>query len=100
MRTPLLLAAVLAAGALSAAPVGAEQATTTQGGTAQSMTGQGAAAGTAAQGGVQGDCPAGQVMSAGGACAPGQPAGAEMPATAHQQELLKGQQGTESTPQQ
>jgi hypothetical protein len=100
MRTPLLLAAVLAAGALSAAPVGAEQAKTTEGGTAQSMTGQGAAAGTAAQGGMQGDCPAGQVMSAGGACAPGQPAGAEMPATPHQQEVLPGQQGTESAPQQ
>ena len=100
MRTSLLLAALLAAGALSATPVAADQATTTQGGTAQSMTGQGAAAGTAAQGGVQGDCPAGQVMSAGGACAPGQPAGADMPATAHQQELLKGQQGTEGAPQQ
>ncbi|HEX6015931.1 MAG TPA: hypothetical protein VFY87_29850, partial [Geminicoccaceae bacterium] len=101
MRLPLLLAAALAAGTLSASLVGAEEATTTtQGGTAQSMTGQGAAAGTAAQGGVQGDCPAGQVMSAGGACAPGQPAGADMPATAHQQELLKGQQGTESAPQQ
>jgi hypothetical protein len=100
MRTSLLLAALLAAGALSATPVAADQATTTQGGAAQSMTGQGAAAGTAAQGGMQGDCPAGQVMSAGGTCAPGQPAGADMPATAHQQELLKGQQGTESTPQQ
>jgi hypothetical protein len=96
MRTPLLLAAVLAAGALSAAPVAAEQATTIQGGTVQGMTGQGAAAGTAAEGGMQGDCPAGQVMSAGGACAPGQPADADMPATAHQQELLKGQQGTEN----
>jgi hypothetical protein len=69
------------------------------------------AAGTAAQGGEQGDCPAGQVRSAGGGCAPGQPdpsgttttggaaGGADMPASPHQQELLKGQQGSEAQPQ-
>ena len=101
MKTPLLLAAVFAAGTLSAASVGAsDKPPDIQGGTVQGMTGQGAAAGTAVQGGVQGDCPAGQVMSASGACAPGQPAGADMPATAHQQELLKGQQGTESAARQ
>ena len=92
MRMPLLVAAVLAAGTLSVGPVGAEQ-TTTQGGTAQSLTGQGAAAAT--QGGVQGNCPAGQVQSAGGDCAPGMPTNTDMPGTQHQQELLKGQQGTE-----
>src|SRR5687768_5183210 len=59
---------------------------------------------TATQGGVQGDCPDGQVVSANGQCAPGQPAAAggtasgQMPASPHQQELLKGQQGSESTP--
>jgi hypothetical protein len=70
------------------------------------------AAGAAAQGGEQGDCPAGQVRSAGGGCAPGQPAaagttsaggaagGADMPASPHQQELLKGQQGHEKPPAQ
>jgi hypothetical protein len=92
---PLLVAAVLTAGALSAVPVGAEQAAT-QDGTAQSLTGQGAAAaGAATQGGVQGNCPAGQVQSAGGDCAPGMPTNTDMPGTQHQQELLKGQQGVE-----
>ena len=69
------------------------------------------AAGTAAQGGEQGDCPAGQVRNPNGECLPGQPdvsgttaaggaaGGADMPASPHQQELLKGQQGNEAQPQ-
>ena len=56
-------------------------------------------AGVAAKGGMQGDCPEGQVMSTGDGCAPGQPnptgtlTGAEgasdMPASPHQQQVLK-----------
>jgi hypothetical protein len=101
MRFPLFVAALLAAGALVGSPVAAEEATTaaggtTAGGTAQGVAGQGAAAaGAATQGGVQGDCPEGQVQSAGGDCAPGMPTNTDMPGTQHQQELLKGQQGVE-----
>jgi hypothetical protein len=109
MRTPFLLAAaLLAAGTWAASPAAAQQAPPAQQG-APSMGSP--AAGTAAQGGEQGDCPAGQVRSAGGGCAPGQPdvsgttaaggatGGADMPASPHQQELLKGQQGQEAQPQ-
>jgi hypothetical protein len=56
-------------------------------------------AGVAAKGGMQGDCPEGQVMSAGSGCAPGQPnpagtltgaeGGSDMPASPHQQQVLK-----------
>jgi hypothetical protein len=104
MRAPLLLGALLAASAWTAAPAGAQQGGTPQ--VSPSLGSQGA--GAAAAGGVQGDCPAGQVRSASGQCAPGQPdptgattgpaGGADMPASPHQQELLKGQQGSESTP--
>jgi hypothetical protein len=106
MKATILAAALLAGGVWAAAPAGAQQAGTQEaltpkGGTEQGMTGQGAAAGAAAQGGVQGDCPEGQVRSAGGACAPGQPAATDVPASPHQQELLRGQQGNETnTPQQ
>ena len=99
--TPLLMAALLAADAWVGSPVGAQQ----QGAAPQVSL---PAVGAAAAGGVQGDCPAGQVRSASGQCAPGQPdptgtttgaAGTtDMPASPHQQELLKGQQGSESTP--
>jgi hypothetical protein len=108
MRTSLLAAALLAVGAWAVSPAAAQQAPLQQQG-APSMGSP--AAGTAAQGGEQGDCPAGQVRSAGGGCAPGQPdaagtsttgsaaGAADMPASPHQQELLKGQQGNEAQPQ-
>jgi hypothetical protein len=107
MKTTVLMAALLAGGILAASPAGAQSAGTQEalkprGGTEQGATGQGAAgAGAAVQGGIQGDCPEGQVRSANGACAPGQPGAAAMPASPHQQELLRGQQGNEpKTPQQ
>jgi hypothetical protein len=108
MRIPFLAAALLAAGAWAASPATAQQAPPAQKGTPSMGS---PAAGTAAQGGEQGDCPTGQVRSAGGGCAPGQPdavgttaaggaaGGADMPASPHQQELLKGQQGNEAQPQ-
>ena len=108
MRTSLLAAALLAVGAWAASPATAQQAPLQQ----QGAPGLGSpAAGTAAQGGEQGDCPAGQVRNPNGACLPGQPdvsgttttaaaaGGADMPASPHQQELLKGQQGNEAQPQ-
>jgi hypothetical protein len=52
--------------------------------------------------GPSGDCPAGQVLQAGGGCAPGQPGSAadeQMPTSPHQEEVLRGQQGSESPPQ-
>jgi hypothetical protein len=110
MGTPLLLAAaLLAAGVWVVSPAAAQQQAPPAQQAAPSMGSP--AAGTAAQGGEQGDCPAGQVRSAGGGCAPGQPdaagttaagsatGGADMPASPHQQELLKGQQGNEVQPQ-
>jgi hypothetical protein len=108
MRTPFLATVLLAVGAWAAAPAAAQQAPPAQQG-APSMGSP--AAGTAAQGGEQGDCPAGQVRNPNGACLPGQPdaagttaaggaaGGADMPASPHQQELLKGQQGNEAQPQ-
>ena len=69
-----------------------------QGSPEQGVSGA-AGAGVAAEGGVQGDCPAGQVTSPGGGCALAQPnptgtitgaeGGADMPASPHQQQLLK-----------
>ena len=108
MRTPLLTAALLAVGVWVASPAAAQQAPLQEQG-APSMGSP--AAGTAAQGGEQGDCPAGQVRNPNGECLPGQPdatgttttggaaGGADMPASPHQQELLKGQQGNEAQPQ-
>ncbi len=110
MRTPFLLAAaLLAAGAWAASPAAAQQQAPLQ---QQGTPGLGSpGAGTAAQGGEQGDCPAGQVRNPNGECLPGQPdvsgttaaggaaGGADMPASPHQQELLKGQQGNEAQPQ-
>jgi hypothetical protein len=108
MRTPFPAAMLLAFGAWAAAPAVAQQAPLQQQGT----PGMGSpAAGTAAQGGEQGDCPAGQVRNPNGECLPGQPdvsgtttaggaaGGADMPASPHQQELLQGQQGNEAQPQ-
>jgi hypothetical protein len=103
-----LTAALLAVGVWVASPAAAQQAPLQEQG-APSMGSP--AAGTAAQGGEQGDCPAGQVRNPNGACLPGQPdatgttaaggaaGGADMPASPHQQELLKGQQGSEAQPQ-
>jgi hypothetical protein len=69
-----------------------------QGSPAQGVSGA-VGAGVAAEGGVQGDCPPGQVTSPGGGCALAQPnptgtitgaeGGADMPASPHQQQLLK-----------
>jgi hypothetical protein len=104
MRALLLRVALLAASAWTATLAGAQQGGTPP--VSPSLGSQGA--GEAAAGGVQGDCPTGQVRSANGQCAPGQPnptgtttgaaGGADMPASPHQQELLKGQQGSESPP--
>ena len=105
MRTLLLPAALLAAGIWAASPAAAQQGDTPQ----QAPTMGSPAAGTAAQGGEQGNCPAGQVRNPNGDCVPGQSnvtgtvtgsgGGADMPASPHQQELLKGQQGSEPQPQ-
>ena len=132
MKMPLLMAALLAAGAWAASPTHAQQGSTEQGvpgaaggtdmpasphqqqvlkpmkdkaaeGAQQASPDQGVSgavgAGVAAEGGVQGECPAGQVTSAGGGCAPGQPnptgtltgaeGGTDMPASPHQQQVLK-----------
>jgi len=105
----VLTAAFLTAATWAASPADAQQQGTDRQQEGPDKAGAptlGSPAGAAAtQGGVQGDCPAGQVMSANGGCAPGQPgaagagtSSAEMPASPHQQELLKGQQGSESTP--
>lgn len=96
--TTFLKAALLAASVGIVAPAGAQQ----QGDGAPDKAGAptmgspGAAA--AVQGGQQGDCPEGQVQSAGGACAPAQPgtaggtgSGTQMPASPHQQETLQKQ---------
>jgi hypothetical protein len=110
MRATILPAAalLLAVGAGAAPPVSAQQAGTDR--QQQGPDEAGAptlgspAVPTATQGGVQGNCPAGQVASANSQCAPGQPEAAggtgsgQMPASPHQQELLKGQQGSESAP--
>ena len=107
--TTLLTAALLAASAWAAPPAGAQQQQQQSDRQQEGPDKAGAptlgspAVPTAAQGGVQGDCPAGQVVSASGACAPGQPEAAggtgsgQMPASPHQQELLQGQQGNETT---
>jgi hypothetical protein len=132
MRMPVLMAALLAAGAWAASPADAQQGSTDQGksgaeggadmpasshqqqllkpmkdkaaaGAQQGSPDQGvsgaAGAGVAAEGGVQGECPAGQVTSVGGGCAPGESnptgtttgaeGGADMPTSPHQQQLLK-----------
>lgn len=110
--TTLLMAALLAAGTWAATPASAQQNTDRQQqgpDKAGTPTLGSPAVPTAAQGGVQGHCPAGQVVSANGQCAPGQSdatgttmggasGGADMPASPHQQQLLKGQQGNETQP--
>jgi hypothetical protein len=105
--TTLLTAAFLAAATLAASPAHAQQQPADPQQEGPDKAGAptlGSPAGAAAtQGGVQGDCPAGQVQSASGGCAPGQPGATggttstEMPASPHQQETIKGQQGGEST---
>ncbi len=102
-----LAAALVAGGLLAASPAGAQQESSAQqqGPDKAGTESLGSpAVPAAAQGGVQGNCPAGQVASVNGQCAPGQP-GAEggthstqMPASPHQQGLLKGQQGAEEAP--
>jgi hypothetical protein len=94
--TTVLTATLLALGVWAAPPAIAQQqggdtGVTKEGG--QPLGSSGAA--TAVQGGAQGDCPEGQVMSAGGHCEPGQPGATagtgstQMPASPHQQETLK-----------
>jgi hypothetical protein len=99
MRQLLLSASLLASLSLAIPAMAAGSSTTTTGTTTTGTTASPGAA-AAANGGVTGDCPAGQVKSANGQCAPGQPnatgttsggaAGAtDMPASPHQQEVLK-----------
>lgn len=109
MRTSFLTAVLLAGGLWAVSPAAAQQQAppAQQGAPAMGSP----AAGTAAQGGEQGDCPAGQVRNPNGECLPGQPdatgttttggaaGSADMPASPHQQELLKDQQGHEAQPQ-
>jgi hypothetical protein len=107
----ILMAALLVALAAPLAPAGAQQEGQMPASPHQQevLPGQQGSGGSpsvpaATQGGMQGDCPAGQVMSAAGGCEPGQPGAAggtaseQMPASPHQQELLRGQQGSEGSP--